>query len=219
MNCPTETLVITVTAPGPVDDTASAFANVPKSGNVSTNDVIPTGSTYGQPAPLTGATILVGPSGTYTFTATVAGTYTYTIPVCAPGQTSNCPTETLVITVTAPGPVDDTATAFANVAKAGEISTNDSNPAGTTFGQPAALTGATITVAANGTYTFTATVAGTYTYTIPVCAPGQTVNCPTETLVITVTEPTPVNDTASTTKNTAITGNVCLLYTSDAADE
>jgi gliding motility-associated-like protein len=39
---------------------------------------------------------------------------------------------------------------------------------------------------ANGTYTFTATVAGTYTYTVPVCAPGQTTNCPTTTIVFTV---------------------------------
>ncbi|UAJ14026.1 tandem-95 repeat protein [Aquirufa lenticrescens] len=207
-NCPTETLVITVTAPGPVDDTATAFANVPKTGNVATNDSNPAGTTFGQPAAITGATITVNPDGTYSFTATVAGTYTYTIPVCAPGQTSNCPTETLVITVTAPGPVDDTATAFANVPKTGNVATNDSNPAGTTFGQPAAITGATITVNADGTYSFTATTAGTYTYTIPVCAPGQTSNCPTETLVITVTEPTPVNDTASTTINAAITGNV-----------
>ncbi len=206
--CPTETLVITVTAPGPVNDTATAFANVPKTGNVSTNDSNPAGTTFGQPAALTGASITVSPSGTYTFTATAAGTYTYTIPVCAPGQTSNCPTETLVITVTAPGPVDDTASAIANVPKTGDISTNDSNPAGTTFGQPAALTGATITVAANGTYTFTATVAGTYTYTIPVCAPGQTVDCPTETLVITVTEPGPVDDTATAFANVPKTGDI-----------
>ncbi|MHA8094494.1 tandem-95 repeat protein [Aquirufa lenticrescens] len=208
VNCPTETLVITVTAPGPVDDTATAFANVPKSGNVSTNDVIPTGSTYGQPAAITGATITVAANGTYTFTATVAGTYTYTIPVCAPGQTVNCPTETLVITVTAPGPVDDTATAFANVPKSGNVATNDSNPAGTTFGQPAAITGATITVNADGTYNFTATAAGTYTYTIPVCAPGQTSNCPTETLVITVTAPGPVDDVATSFANVPKTGNV-----------
>ncbi len=208
VNCPTETLVITVTAPMPVDDAVSAFANVPKSGNVSTNDVIPTGSTYGQPAALTGATIQVGPSGTYTFTATAAGTYTYTIPVCAPGQTVSCPTQTLVITVTAPTLVNDTASAFANVAKAGDLSTNDTNPAGSTYGQPAALTGATIEVGPSGTYTFTATAAGTYTYTIPVCAPGQTVSCPTQTLVITVTAPAPVDDTASAFANVAKTGNV-----------
>jgi len=89
--------------------------------------------------------------------------------------------------VTAPSPVNDTNTAFANVPKTGDLSTNDTNPAGSTYGQPAQQTGATLTVNADGTYSFTATAAGTYTYTVPVCAPGQTTNCPTQTLTITVT--------------------------------
>ena len=152
---------------------------------------MPAGTTYGQPAQITGATITVGPNGTYTFTATAAGTYTYTVPVCAPGQTTNCPTETLVITVPVNTLTNDTGSAIVNIPTSGNISTNDLVPAGTTYGQPAQFTGATITVNANGTYSFTATVAGTYTYIVPVCAPGQTTNCPTETLVIVVTDPTP----------------------------
>jgi gliding motility-associated-like protein len=133
----------------------------------------------------------VNANGTYSFTAITAGTYTYTVPVCAPGQTSNCPTETLVIIVPVNTLVDDTNSAIVNIPTSGNISTNDVVPAGTTYGQPAAITGATITVNANGTYSFTATTAGTYTYTVPVCAPGQTTNCPTETLVIVVKDPTP----------------------------
>ena len=186
-NCPTQTLTITVLAPTPVDDTATAIANVPKTGNLSTNDTIPAGSTYGQPAQQAGATLTVNADGTYSFTATAVGTYTYTIPVCAPGQTANCPTQTLTKTVIAPTPVDDTNTALANVPKTGNLSTNDTNPAGSTYGQPVQQTGATLTVNADGTYSFTATAAGTYTYTIPVCAPGQTTNCPIQTLVIKVT--------------------------------
>jgi gliding motility-associated-like protein len=129
----------------------------------------------------------VNANGTYSFTATTAGTYTYTVPVCAPGQTTNCPTEILVITVPVNTLTNDAQTAYVNIPTSGNISTNDVVPAGTTYGQPAAITGATITVNSNGTYSFTATVAGTYTYTVPVCAPGQITNCPTETLVITVT--------------------------------
>jgi uncharacterized repeat protein (TIGR01451 family)/gliding motility-associated-like protein len=83
--------------------------------------------------------------------------------------------------------VNDTNTAFANVPKTGNLATNDTNPAGSTYGQPAQQAGATLTVNADGTYSFNATAAGTYTYTIPVCAPGQTLNCPTQTLVIKVT--------------------------------
>ena len=143
-NCPTQTLTITVTAPSLVNDTNTALANVPKAGNLSTNDTNPAGSTYGQPAQQAGATLTVNADGTYSFTATAAGTYTYTIPVCAPGQTANCPTQTLTITVTAPSLVNDTNTAFANVPKTGNLSTNDTNPAGSTYGQPAQQAGATL---------------------------------------------------------------------------
>jgi uncharacterized repeat protein (TIGR01451 family)/gliding motility-associated-like protein len=170
-----------------VNDTNTALANVPKTGNLSTNDTNPAGSTYGQPAQQAGATLTVNADGTYSFNATAAGTYTYTIPVCAPGQTVNCPTQTLEITVTAPSLVNDMNTALANVPKTGNLSTNDTNPAGSTYGQPAQQAGATLTVNADGTYSFVATVAGIYSYTIPVCAPGQTSNCPTQTLEIKVT--------------------------------
>ncbi len=214
--CPTQTLTLTVTAPSPVNDTNTAFANVPKTGDLSTNDTNPAGSTYGQPAQQTGATLTVNADGTYSFTATAAGTYTYTVPVCAPGQTTNCPTQTLTITVTAPSLVNDTDTTFANVPKTGNLSTNDTNPAGSTYGQPAQQAGATLTVNADGTYSFTATAAGTYTYTVPVCAPGQTTNCPTQTLTITVTAPSLVNDTATALANVPKTGNLSTNDTNPA---
>ena len=150
--CPTETLVITVPKNILVDDAVTAYQNVPVSGNVSTNDTVPAGTTYGQPAQITGATITVNANGTYSFTATVAGTYTYTIPVCAPGQTTGCPTETLVITVPKNILVDNAVTAYQNVPVSGNVSTNDTVPAGTTYGQPAQITGATLSVDASGTY-------------------------------------------------------------------
>jgi uncharacterized repeat protein (TIGR01451 family)/gliding motility-associated-like protein len=205
-----------VAAPSLVNDTNTAFANVPKAGNLSTNDTNPDGTTYGQPAQQAGATLTVNADGTYSFTATAAGTYTYTIPVCAPGQTANCPTQTLTITVTAPSLVNDTNTAFANVPKSGDLSTNDTNPAGSTYGQPAQQAGATLTVNADGTYSFTATAAGTYTYTIPVCAPGQTVDCPTQTLEITVTAPSLVNDTDTALANVPKTGDLSTNDTNPA---
>ena len=185
------------------NDTLIAYLNLPKTGNVSTNDVVPAGTTYGTPtagannpaagtgAASSGAVLTMSSTGTYTFTATVAGTYTYTVPVCAPGQTINCPTTTIVFTVPINRLVDDLRSAIVKVPISGSVATNDVVPTGTTYGQPAQLMGATITVGSNGTFTFTATVAGTYTYTIPVCAPGQTTNCPTEILVIVATDPTP----------------------------
>jgi uncharacterized repeat protein (TIGR01451 family)/gliding motility-associated-like protein len=216
-NCPTQTLTITVTAPSLVNnDTNTAFANVPKTGDLATNDTNTAGTTYGQPAQQTGATLTVNADGTYSFTATASGTYSYTIPVCAPGQSANCPTQTLTITVTAPSPVNDTNTAFANVPKTGNLATNDTNPEGTTYGQPSQQTGAALTVNADGTYSFTATAVGTFTYTIPVCAPGQTANCPTQTLVITVTAPRPANDINAALPNTPRTGDVAINDTNPA---
>jgi hypothetical protein len=160
--CEKATLHILVDpSPTIVNDVADAFVNIPIAGNISANDIVPAGTTYGQPAQITGATITVNASGTYSFTATAAGTYSYTIPVCAPGQTTNCPTQTLVITVPVNTLVDDAATAFINIPTSGNVSTNDVVPTGTTYGQPAQITGATITVDASGTYSLNATAAGT----------------------------------------------------------
>lgn len=76
--------------------------NVPVSGNVSTNDNAPAGTTYGTPVASAnnpaGATITMNSTGAYSFTATNPGTYTLTVPVCSTGQT-NCPLIPLIITV------------------------------------------------------------------------------------------------------------------------
>jgi gliding motility-associated-like protein len=231
-NCPTETLVFNVPENKLANDTVTAYLNLAKTGNVSTNDLVPVGTTYGTPtagannpaagtgAASSGAVLTMTANGTYTFTATVAGTYTYTVPVCAPGQTINCPTTTIVFTVPVNTLVNDAATAYVNIPKPGSIATNDVTPAGTTYGTPiagttnpaagsgAASSGAVLTMTANGTYIFTATVAGTYTYTVPVCAPGQTTNCPTTTIVFTVPVNTLVNDAATALINIPKTGSI-----------
>ncbi len=84
-------------------DNNVTYVNVPVPGNVSTNDKVPAGTTYGTPTASTGnptgGTITLNPDGTYSFTGTTPGSYTYTVPVCAPGQTTGCPTTPLVIKV------------------------------------------------------------------------------------------------------------------------
>jgi gliding motility-associated-like protein len=220
--------VITVTAPQVTNDTAATTKNTALTGNVATNDVIPAGSTYGQPVQQTGATITVNADGTYSFTATAAGTYTYTILVCAPGQTVDCPTQTLAITVTdptipytAPTTNPDIDATNINVPVSGNVSTNDAP--GATYGQPGQQTGATITVNANGTYSFLATIPGVYTYAIPACPTGQTTNCPTVPLVITVSDPlkdsnSPVANTDVATVNAGASVNTNVLANDKAAN-
>jgi gliding motility-associated-like protein len=110
--CATNTLEILV-SPAPVvnnniisPDFGITDIAVPLTGNLNTNDVAPTGTTYGQPASNpnnpTGATITVNANGSYAFNATKAGTYTYYVPTCAQGQTTGCPLVPLVITVNDP---------------------------------------------------------------------------------------------------------------------
>ena len=91
----------------PRPDMNETFINVPVNGNVATNDNMVPGSTYGIPVPAstnpTGAIMKMNLDGTYTFSATQPGTYVYNVPVCAPGQTSNCSTTLLTISVLDPG--------------------------------------------------------------------------------------------------------------------
>jgi hypothetical protein len=214
-----------------VDDAATAYINIAKPGNVSTNDVVPTGTTYGQPAQITGATIVVGASGTYTFTATAAGTYTYTIPVCAPGQTVNCPTETLVITVispnNAPVAVADTKTVAEDTPATGNVLTNDTDVDGNTLtvtkftiggvdyvaGTTATIPNVgTVVVNADGSYTFTpvANYNGTVpTITVTISDGTLTTTAPLNITVTAVNDlPVATPDTKTVAENTPATGNV-----------
>ncbi|KAI9550000.1 hypothetical protein GHT06_003265 [Daphnia sinensis] len=210
-NCSTAEVIITVlpksaedvtTAP---DDyavmTADANGKASVSGSVLTND----GST--NPTAKLTASLVEGPTaaqgtlvfnadGTYTFTAApgFSGPIEVVYTVCDNATPANCATATLHILVEpAPQtPVDVNVTDI-NVPVKGSVATNDVVPAGTTYGTPVAdatnPAGATITMNADGTYEFKATEPGVYTYMVPVCAPGQTTDCPMTSLQITVLDP------------------------------
>ena len=93
-------------------ETRSSFktVNEPVSGNVSTNDKVPSGTTYGVATAVTGnpgpAVPTVNPDGTYTFKSDVPGVFNFLVPVCPPNQTVNCPLELLTITVLDPTKVN-----------------------------------------------------------------------------------------------------------------
>lgn len=89
-------------------DFNNTFVNTAISGNVSTNDVVPSGTQYGTATAVGGnpgpAVPTINSNGTYSFTSSVAGVFRFTVPMCPPGiVTPNCPNVPLVITVTQPG--------------------------------------------------------------------------------------------------------------------
>jgi hypothetical protein len=103
----------------------------------------------------------------------------------------------------------------------GNVSTNDNGGSNSlTYGTPQGATtnptGATITMAGNGTYTFSAGQPGIYYYYVPVCPNGQITDCPTEMVTITVNDFTPgvsnnpitYTDIAATNSGNPVTINV-----------
>jgi len=178
-------------------DNNSTSISVPVSGNVSTNDIIIAGTTYGTPTPSntnpTDATITMdAATGTYTFTATKPGKYAYYISVCTAGQTSNCPVTLLQITVLDPTvpnnpPVanSDIATTNLNTAVTTSILANDkSGNIGTTL-VPSSVTivtqpkNGTVVVNADGTLTYTPTTGytGKDSLMYNVCDNATPANC------------------------------------------
>jgi hypothetical protein len=180
--------------------TANADGTATVTGNVLSNDASTdpaaklTASLVSDPADLPG-TLVFNADGSYTFTAApgFAGPVEVVYTVCDDASPANCATATLHILVEpAPQiPVDFNVTDI-NVPVSGSVATNDVVPAGTSYGTPVAETtnpaGATMTMNADGTYEFKATEPGVYTYLVPVCAPGQTEDCPMSLLQITVLE-------------------------------
>ncbi|MCA6455252.1 MAG: tandem-95 repeat protein [Chitinophagaceae bacterium] len=230
----TNTATVTVTVAAETNpDVNATNVNVPVNGNVSTNDVTPAGSSYGTPIPAsgnpTGATITMNTDGTYVFKATQPGTYTYQVPLCAAGQTSNCPTKALVITVSDPARTDnppvanlDIVTALPGATTTTNILANDKcsntgcslNTSSVTI--VTAPLNATATVNADGTINYTPKpgFAGTDSLQYRVCDNATPANCATAWVYYTVpaADAAPVtiatDDYASTPAGVATSGNI-----------
>ena len=204
--CDTTFIFVTVNPTGAANTTSAnedyvnAKGNAPVSGNVLTNDTDPEGNTQTvatQNITNSQGTFVLNSNGTYTFTAAAgySGSVEYTYTVCDNGTPSACDTATLHILVS-PLPFNtdpDITAALINVSVTGNVGANDDVPVGTTYGTPIANpsnpSACAPTMSSTGSYTFICSIPGEYEYQVPVCAPGQTSNCPTELLKVTITDP------------------------------
>jgi gliding motility-associated-like protein len=173
----------------------------------------------------------MNPDGTYTFTGTTPGKYVYNVPVCAPGQTTNCPLVSLEITVLDPNsmtnlPVvnNDSATVISGGSVSTDVLANDKsanrgtvlNPATVAVTiQPAHGTVTVDPVTGKITYTPTPGYVGTDVLTYIVCdTSSPTPICQTAQVVYTIlpigSSPitTAADDYATTPGGTSVSGSI-----------
>ncbi|MFC2186651.1 Ig-like domain-containing protein [Fulvivirgaceae bacterium LMO-SS25] len=164
-------------------DVAVGFVDQTINGDVSTNDVVPSGSTYSgetaDPGNPVGATVsfTLNPDGTFDFETDIPGVYVYTYDICSPtNPTPPCVTGSLTITVTDPSSTTNPPVANNDFA----VTYADANPAnpgvavpidvvandqvGNTGGSIDATTVSIGTAPANGSTSINATT-GVITYT------------------------------------------------------
>ena len=208
------------------NDVITTNEDVAVNGNVSTNDT-PSGD-GGNTWTLVGAnggaangTVTMNSDGTYTYTPELNfnGTDVFTYQLC--DANGDCSTATVTVTV---NPVNDLPTAANDIittnedeAISGNVSTNDT-PSGdggnvwTLVGVNGGATNGTVTMNADGTYTYTpnANFNGTDEFTYQLCDANN--DCSTATVTVTVNPvndlPTVSNDVITTNEDEAISGNV-----------
>lgn len=186
-------------------DVAVGFKGLLIAGNLSLNDVIQTGTTYGSivASGTNPSSVLpvVNSDGSYTFTPSIPGVYVFTISVCPLGQSSGCPTQTLTITVLDPSiktnpPVvtDDRVFTNPNTPVNIFVLNNDGSGNNTTLLVVSSLTvtnqpkNGSVTVNSNGTITYTPRTGfvGSDTFFYNICDNGIPPNCAVAMVIVDV---------------------------------
>jgi hypothetical protein len=218
-------------------DVNATFVNTAIAGNVGTNDLQPTGTTYGTataiPGNPGGAVPTVNPDGTYSFISAVPGVFRFTVPMC-PGSVvvPDCALVELTIRVSEPTAYTNNPFANTDLAttpintpvilntlandKAGNNSLVALNPASVTV-TVAPLHGITSVNPGTGAITFTPTAGytGYDTLTYQVCdLATPTPQCATAYQIITIIPAGTTNSTVaaddynSTPLNKPVSGSV-----------
>jgi len=184
-----------------MDDYAQTPLNTPISGSVKINDTDPEGNTQtvtAQNTTIPGkGTLVLASSGAFTFTPVTGfyGPVDYPYTTCDNGTPQACATATVHILVEPFDPTfnPDFGVTYVNVPLTGDVSTNDKETPGSTYGNPPANpsnpANCLPVISSNGSYTFVCGTIGVYDFYVPVCepAPNQS-SCTPVLLQITVLE-------------------------------
>ncbi len=232
--CASANLVVTVNPPGnPIatNDVLEANQEITATGNVLANDSDPEGDpiTVSNPGTYTTAegTLTLNANGTFDFVPDISffGVYTFTYTVCDDNTIPNCSDADLLINYNgAPVALDDNASTNQGTPISGNVITaNDTDPEGDPISLQNPGTFATadgsITLFANGSYTYTPNAANTssdsYIYTV--CDSQGA--CSSATLFITINaRPEAVDENVNVNEDDAITGASVTANVTDAND-
>ena len=206
-------------------DFNATLVNITLNGNVSTNDEVAVGTTFGggvmtesKPAG-SNPSLIVNPNGSYTFLSSVPGVYKYLVPVCVPPLTYGCPTSNLVITVVDPAnsiasPISNvdiaTTTMVSNIAQGQAVTLQTVANDKCVLGGSCTLDNANVNITnlphhgsavinSNGTITYTpvAAFAGLDTLIYKICVSGEPTNCMTAKQIIAVNSLSASNSTVA----------------------
>ena len=212
----TVTLTVADVAPTAAGDTAATTANHAVSGNLAGDAASSVGLplTFAKASDPAHGSVTLNADGSYTYTPaanfTGADSFTYTVSDGHGGSATA--TVTITVADVAPTATGDTAATTANHAVSGSLAGDAASSAGLplTFAKATGPAHGTLTLDADGSYTYTPaanfTGADSFTYTVSDGHGGAA----TATVTITVADvaPTAAGDTAATTANHAVSGNL-----------
>ena len=216
-------------SPIAANDNTQTELNTPVIIVVKANDADPEGLPLGNPSAVTSptnGTVTYNPNGTVTYTPSTGflGTDTFTYQICDTGIPSKCDTATVTVEVlpvmpgnNPPIAVDDAKLTEVNTPISSTVATNDNDvdnlPAALTYSSVSNPAHGTVTLSANGDYTYTPTTGyiGSDFFTYSVCDPtGACDTASVSIAIIPVINEAPVatNDITSTLLNTPVNGTV-----------
>lgn len=206
-----ETITVTPPVLTVVNDAYTTPYKTALAGTAGANDTFATGAVFAATSVPAHGTLTMNTDGTYTYTpaADFAGVDSFTYSVTDPAGQVKSATETITVTAPPISAVNDAYSTPYNTAVSGNAATADTFAAGSQFAATSAPSHGTLTMNADGTYTYTpsASFAGVDSFTYKITDPTGQVSTATETITVVAPAIAAVNDSYSTAYHTTLAGN------------